>query len=115
GVSRIFQIPRQRSFNPGAGIRLSRPQARRSLVPLCAPLARSSRSRASAARGLAGHARRRAEPLLARRSQTVRGGPRLRPAAVVPMGLENATPSDALNSRPLLRVAIAHQTRTNVR
>src|SRR5262249_43928547 len=86
-VSRVFQIARQRSFDPGAGIRLSRPQARRPLVPLCAPLAGSSRSRPSAARGLARHARRRVEPLLAGRSQTFRRGPRLRPAAVALCGL----------------------------
>ena len=115
GVSRVFQIARQRSFDPGAGIRLSRPQARRPLVPLCAPLAGSSRSRPSAARGLARHARRRVEPLLARRSQTFRGGPRLRPAAFAPMWLENATRSNPSNSRPLWRAASVHQTQTNVR
>src|SRR5262249_16251930 len=81
GVSRVFQIPRQRSVNAGAGIRLSRPQTRRPLVPLRTPLARSARGRPSAARGLARHARRRARLLLARRPQALRGGSRLSPAA----------------------------------
>jgi hypothetical protein len=46
-------------------------------VPLCTSLAGSTGGGASAPRGLAGHPRRRARPLLARRSQTFRGGPRV--------------------------------------
>src|SRR5262249_50301905 len=84
GVSRVFQILWQRSLDAGAGIRLSRPQARRPLVPLRAPLAGSSRGRPSAARGVARHAEGgRFRPCPGRRSQALRGGPRLGRAAVV--------------------------------
>ena len=70
----VLEIARQRSFDTDAGIRLSRPQARRSLVSLRTEMAGSPRGGPSAPRGLARYARRRFELLLACRSQTLRGG-----------------------------------------
>src|SRR5262249_19632276 len=61
------------------GIRLSRPETRRPLVPLCSALARSTRGGPGAPRGLARHSRRRSGALLARRSQAPRSGPSLTP------------------------------------
>ena len=61
-----------------APIRLSRPsEARRPLVLVCAPLARSAGGGLRAPRGLAGYSRRRPRLLLAPRSQASRRGPRL--------------------------------------
>ena len=45
GVPRLQPRRRQRSQHPAAGLRLPRPQARRPLVPLRAPLGRSPRRR----------------------------------------------------------------------
>src|SRR5258708_27658219 len=69
-VSRVFQIPRQRSFDTDAGIRLSRPETRRPLVPLCSALARSTRGGPGAPLGLARHSRKASWALPARPSQT---------------------------------------------
>ena len=62
------------------GIRLSWPETRRPLVPLCSALARSTRGGPGAPRRLARHSRRRSGPLLARRSQAPLSGPCLTPA-----------------------------------
>src|SRR5258708_4987256 len=78
-VSRVFQIARQRSFDTDAGIRLSRPETRRPLVPLCSALARSTRGGPGPPPGLAPHSPRRSGSLLARRSQSPRRGPSLAP------------------------------------
>jgi uncharacterized protein len=53
------------------------PEAGRPLVLVCAPLARSAGGGLCTPRGLAGYSRRRPRPLLARRSQAIRPGPRL--------------------------------------
>ena len=52
-------------------------EARRPLVLVCAPLARSAGGGLRAPRGLAGYSRRRPRLLLAPRSQASRRGPRL--------------------------------------
>ena len=54
-----------------------RPKARRPLVLVCAPLARSAGGGLRAPRGLAGYSGRRPRLLLAPRSQASRRGPRL--------------------------------------
>jgi hypothetical protein len=58
-------------------IRLSRPEARRPLVLVCAPLARSIGGGLRAPRCLAGYTRKRPRSLLARRSQAFCPGPGL--------------------------------------
>src|SRR5262249_19633917 len=73
-VSRFLKITRQRSFDPGTGTWFSGPETRRSLVLVRAPVAGSIRSKPSAPRGLARHARGCLVLLLARRSQTPRRG-----------------------------------------
>jgi len=72
-VYRIFQIAWQRSLDPIAEPRLCRPQTRRSLVFMCAPLAGSTRSRPSAPRGVARHSRGGFELLLSCRPQAICG------------------------------------------
>ncbi len=74
-VSRLFQVARQRSFDTNAPIRFSRPEAWRSLVFMCIPLAGGIRSRPSTPCRSARHAQRCSGPLLARRSQTPCSGP----------------------------------------
>ncbi len=74
-VSRLFQVARQRSFDTNARIRFSRPEAWRSLVFMCIPLAGGIRSRPSTPCRSARHAQRCSGPLLARRSQTPCSGP----------------------------------------
>jgi uncharacterized protein (DUF2237 family) len=64
------KIARQRSFDPHAGTWFSGPEARRSLVLVCAPMAGSIRSKPSPPCRLARHARGCLVLLLARRSQT---------------------------------------------
>jgi hypothetical protein len=78
-TSAFLEFPNRAAttFQPPTRVWLSWPQTRRSLVPVCGPLARSSRCKPSAPGDLACYPRRCLGPLHAWRSQTLRSGSRV--------------------------------------
>jgi uncharacterized protein (DUF2237 family) len=95
---------------------LSRPEARRPLVLVCAPLARSTGGGLCAPRGLAGYSRRGSRALLARRSQAFRPGPRLT-STIAPRARMPVEVQEWMNlgpSRPKRRSVQGHLRRAGV-